>query len=98
MRPVVALIAITVGAAVAVNAVSLLLHEARLFPEFDGAQILIGLSPVAALLVSLGIGWGDAKSGSSPGQSALTGLAAGVVTFALSWVPALILVALYPPS
>jgi hypothetical protein len=98
VRPAVALTAVPLAAAVAVNAISLALLEGQLFPELDGAQILIRVTPAAALLVSIGIARRRAKLGSPHGESALLGVTAGLLMFVLAWIPALIIVALYPPS
>jgi hypothetical protein len=98
VSPALALPAVPVAAAVAANAISLALLEGRLLPELDGLQILLRVTPTVALLVSLCVAWRRAKSGSAPGESALLGVTAGLLMFVLAWIPALIIVALYPPS
>lgn len=97
MRPAAA-VALAAGAAIAVNIISLVLWRGGVIPELDGAQMLIRVSPPAAVLVSLGVVWHRVNSGSPPRQSVRLAIAAGVLTFALAWVPVVVLFVLHPPS
>jgi hypothetical protein len=64
----------------------------------DGAQMLLRVAGGAAVVSAVAVFWHDARANGSWGLGALLGVYVGIFTFLLSWVPALVLLALYPPT
>jgi hypothetical protein len=91
------LLALPVGAALAANAASIGIDDAYGGKGPDADEVLVWASLLAGALVATGVAWRDAKGGGFDGRSLLLGVVAGVITFALSWVPLLVLVTFYPP-
>jgi hypothetical protein len=64
----------------------------------DGAQMLLRVAGAAAVVGAVAICWQLVRAMGSWGFGALLGVCVGVLTFVLSWVPALVIVSLDPPT
>lgn len=98
VKLVFALLVLPVGAALAANAASIGIDDAYGGSGPDADEVLVWASLLAACLVATGVALGNAKRGGFNGTSLLLGMVAGVITFALSWVPLFVLLILYPPT
>ena len=91
MKLVHALLVLPLAAAFAANVASVGVDEAYSGSGPDADEVLPFASLIAAALVAAGVAWRDSRTSDLAGALQL-GLVAGLLTFALSWLPLLIAV------
>ncbi len=96
VRLVYALVALPLAAALLVNGFSIGLDDAYGGRGPDADEVLVWASIVGAVLVAFIVA--RRADDSSSDATLASSLAAGAVTFVLSWVPLLVVVLLYPPT
>ena len=92
------LVAVPLFMAVLVNLFSVGLDKAYGGRGPDADEVLVWASFCGAALVASVVASWSARGGRAVAESLWLGLAAGVLTFVLSWVPLAVVLMLYPPT